>query len=109
MVKNNVKKIVFSSTAAVYGKPEHIPIIENNKTIPINPYGESKLIFEQILKYYNLAYGIKYISLRYFNAAGADPNGLIGENHNPETHLIPLVLQTALGLKKRNKNFWRKL
>ncbi|MDI6703418.1 MAG: UDP-glucose 4-epimerase GalE [bacterium] len=99
MLENGVKKIVFSSTAAVYGEPERIPILESDKTLPTNPYGESKLIFENILKYYELAYGLRYISLRYFNAAGADPDGLIGEDHNPETHLIPLVLQTALGLK----------
>jgi len=100
MLENEVKNIVFSSTAAVYGEPKRTPILESDVTIPTNPYGESKLIFENILKHYEIAYGLKYISLRYFNAAGADPSGLIGEDHKPETHLIPIVLQTALGLRK---------
>jgi len=97
MIKYNTKKIIFSSTAATYGEPEKVPIEENNATIPTNPYGESKLIFEKILKWHDTAYGIKYASLRYFNAAGAHKSGKIGEDHNPESHLIPIVLQSALG------------
>lgn len=99
VVNNNVQYIVFSSTAAVYGEPKEIPIRENHPTNPTNTYGESKLFFEKILKRYNDIYNLKYISLRYFNAAGADPDTEIGEAHNPETHLIPLVLQTALGIR----------
>jgi UDP-glucose 4-epimerase len=98
MVKNEVKNIVFSSTAAVYGEPDEIPIKENNKTEPTSTYGESKLFFEKALRRYDDLYGIKYASLRYFNAAGADPEAKIGEAHDPETHLIPIVLQTALGI-----------
>jgi len=98
MIKNNVRNFIFSSTAAVYGEPEHIPILESDKTQPVNPYGKSKLFFEQILEDYGKAYGLKYISLRYFNAAGASEN--YGEDHNPETHLIPIVLDVASG--KRN-------
>lgn len=101
MVENGVKNIVFSSTAAVYGEPDEIPIKENNKTEPTSTYGESKLFFEKALKRYDDIYGIKYASLRYFNAAGADPEGEIGEAHDPETHLIPIVLQTALGLRDK--------
>lgn len=101
MVKNNVKNIVFSSTAAVYGEPNEIPIKENNKTEPTSTYGESKLFFEKALKRYDEIYGIKYASLRYFNAAGADPEAEIGEAHDPETHLIPIVLQTALGIRDK--------
>jgi len=99
MIKNNVLKIVFSSSAAVYGEPKKIPITENVPTIPTNVYGLTKLQFEQFLGLYEKIYGLKYISLRYFNAAGADSKGEIGEDHCPETHLIPLVLQVAL--KKR--------
>lgn len=99
MLRYNVNKIIFSSSAAVYGEPEKIPITEDNTTIPTNPYGESKLMFEKILSWYDTAYGIKYISLRYFNAAGAELSARIGEAHNPETHLIPLVLQTVLGIR----------
>jgi len=101
MVKNEVKNIVFSSTAAVYGEPDEIPIKENNKTEPTSTYGESKLFFEKALKRYDDTYGLKYASLRYFNAAGADPEGEIGEAHDPETHLIPIVLQTALGIRDK--------
>lgn len=90
-------RIVFSSTCATYGIPEMIPIPEHHSQKPINPYGWSKLMIEQILRDYDSAYGIKYASLRYFNAAGADPACEIGEDHNPETHLIPLAIQTALG------------
>jgi UDP-glucose 4-epimerase len=101
MVKNEVKNIVFSSTAAVYGEPDEIPIKENNKTEPTSTYGESKLFFEKALRRYDDVYGIKYTSLRYFNAAGADPEAEIGEAHDPETHLIPIVLQTALGIRDK--------
>jgi UDP-glucose 4-epimerase len=101
MVNNEVKNIVFSSTAAVYGEPDEIPIKENNKTEPTSTYGESKLFFEKALKRYDNIYNIKYASLRYFNAAGADPEGEIGEAHDPETHLIPIVLQTALGIRDK--------
>jgi len=96
MVENNVKNIVFSSTAAVYGEPNEIPIKENNQTEPTNTYGESKLFFEKALKRYDDIHDLRFVSLRYFNAAGADPEGEIGEAHDPETHLIPIVLQTAL-------------
>lgn len=101
MVNNDVKNIVFSSTAAVYGEPDEIPIKENNKTEPTSTYGESKLFFEKALKRYDDTYGLKYASLRYFNAAGADPKAEIGEAHDPETHLIPIVLQTALGIRDK--------
>jgi UDP-glucose 4-epimerase len=97
MKEHNVKYIVFSSTAATYGEPNSIPILEGDSTIPTNAYGESKLIVEKILKWCDTAYGIKYTALRYFNAAGAHSNGTIGEDHSPETHLIPLVLNVALG------------
>lgn len=100
MKKYKVNKIVFSSTAATYGQPKNIPILETDDTTPTNPYGESKLAIEKLLKWCDQAYGIKYISLRYFNAAGAYVGGIIGEDHTPETHLIPLVLQTALEKRK---------
>ncbi|MDR0405754.1 MAG: UDP-glucose 4-epimerase GalE [Clostridiales bacterium] len=96
-----VKRIVFSSTAATYGEPENVPIRESDATRPTNPYGETKLAVEQALKWSDNAYGIKYASLRYFNAAGAHVSGRIGEDHAPETHLIPLVLQTALGKREQ--------
>jgi UDP-glucose 4-epimerase len=89
-----VKKIVFSSTAAVYGEPVSIPIIETHPTQPVNPYGHSKLVFEQVLDWYQKAYGLKYVTFRYFNAAGAIDR--LGEDHHPETHLIPLILQDLL-------------
>lgn len=89
--------IVFSSTAAVYGEPENVPILETDKTQPTNPYGETKLAIEKMLLWCEKAYGIKYVSLRYFNAAGAHIDGSIGEDHEPESHLIPIVLQAALG------------
>lgn len=101
MKNHDVKYIVFSSTAATYGEPDNIPILEGDKTFPTNPYGESKLAVEKILKWCDNAYGIKYTALRYFNACGAHISGNIGEDHNPETHLIPLILQVALG--KRDK------
>jgi UDP-glucose 4-epimerase len=101
MVKHDIKKIVFSSTAAVYGSHEKMPITEGFSTEPSNPYGESKLFMEKIFKWSDLAYGIKYVSLRYFNVAGAASDGTIGEVHNPETHLIPIVLEVPLN--KRDK------
>ena len=97
MMKANIYHIVFSSTAAVYGEPTNIPILETDPTSPINPYGETKLTVEKTLKWFDNAYGMKYAALRYFNVAGAHPSGMIGEDHRPETHLIPRVLQTALG------------
>lgn len=100
MKECGVKKIVFSSTAATYGEPENIPIVETDKTIPTNPYGETKLTVEKALKWSDGAYGIKYVSLRYFNAAGAHISGKIGEDHTPESHLIPIILQAALGKRE---------
>jgi len=100
MVESNVLNFIFSSTCAVYGEPQEIPIPEGHPLNPINPYGRGKLMVEKILEDFLAAYGLKYISLRYFNAAGADPEGELGEDHRPETHLIPLVLQTALGQKE---------
>ena len=93
-----VKKIIFSSTCAVYGEPAKVPIDENTSRQPVNPYGVSKMFFEQALEAYDRAYGLRYASLRYFNAAGADESGEIGELHDPETHLIPLALRAAAGL-----------
>lgn len=98
MVNNNIKKIIFSSTAALFGYPDEIPIKEETKKNPVNVYGRTKLIIEQMLQDFDVAYGLKFIALRYFNASGADFG--IGEDHNPETHLIPLVLQVALGKRK---------
>ncbi|MCL2842873.1 MAG: UDP-glucose 4-epimerase GalE [Oscillospiraceae bacterium] len=97
MRKFNVNKIVFSSTAATYGEPEQVPITEEQKTVPTNPYGETKLAVEKMLGWYDRAYGLKSMCLRYFNVAGAHESGTIGEDHTPETHLIPLVLGAALG------------
>lgn len=99
MKDHGVENIVFSSTAAVYGEPENIPILESDRTLPTNPYGETKLAMEKMMKWFDEAYGMRYVSLRYFNAAGAHKDGDIGEAHNPETHLIPLVLQVPLGLR----------
>lgn len=96
----DVKYIVFSSTAATYGEPKQIPITEEAETCPTNPYGESKLMMEKMMKWSDKAYGIKYVALRYFNVAGAKESGEIGEDHNPETHLIPLVLQVPLGIRE---------
>ncbi len=93
-----VKKIIFSSTCAVYGEPTKVPIEENTPRQPVNPYGVSKLFFEQALEAYDKAYGFRFASLRYFNAAGADESGEIGELHDPETHLIPLALRAAASL-----------
>lgn len=93
MVENNVKKIVFSSTAATYGEPENIPILETDRTNPTNTYGETKLSMEKMFKWVSSAHGVKFVSLRYFNACGAHKSAKIGEDHMPETHLIPIVLQ----------------
>jgi UDP-glucose 4-epimerase len=98
ILKAGINYFIFSSSAAVYGEPATVPIDETHPRIPTNPYGRTKAVIENILEDYNRAYGLKSISLRYFNAAGAAPEGLIGEDHQPETHLVPLVLQTALGL-----------
>lgn len=100
MVKHGVKNIVFSSTAGVYGEPEKTPISEYDRTLPKHPYGESKLAVEKMLHWTSLAHGINFCALRYFNAAGAHPSGRIGEDHRPETHLIPNVLFAALGKKE---------
>lgn len=100
MVANKVDKIIFSSTAAVYGEPKRIPIMEDDETNPTNPYGETKLAMEKMMKWCNKAYGLNYVALRYFNACGAHPSGLIGENHNPETHLIPIILQVPNGKRE---------
>ncbi|NTW49166.1 MAG: UDP-glucose 4-epimerase GalE [Chlorobiales bacterium] len=100
MVAHGVKQFIFSSTCATYGEPEEIPITETHPQRPINPYGQSKLMVEQILKDYDHAYGLRSVRLRYFNAAGADPDGGIGEDHDPETHLIPLVLDAAIGKRE---------
>ncbi len=97
MVKHGVNYFIFSSTAAVFGEPEYVPIDEAHPNSPLNPYGRSKWMIEQVLADYDKAYGLKSVCLRYFNAAGADPSGLLGERHEPETHLIPLVLQAISG------------
>ena len=97
LVQYDVKKIVFSSTAATYGEPESLPILETDRTLPTNTYGETKLAMEKMMKWYDTAYGLKFVALRYFNAAGAHASGRIGEDHSPETHLVPLVIQAALG------------
>ena len=93
MIAHKVDKIVFSSTAATYGEPERVPILESDKTEPTNAYGETKLSMEKMFKWTNKAHGVRYVSLRYFNACGAHKSGKIGEAHNPESHLIPLILQ----------------
>ena len=100
MVKNNIDKIVFSSTAATYGEPENIPVLESDRTCPTNPYGETKLAVEKMFKWVAEAHGLRYVSLRYFNACGADENGIIGEAHNPESHLIPIILQVPNGKRE---------
>ena len=101
----NVRHFVFSSTCATYGTPETVPIAEDTPQRPINPYGETKLMVERMLHWYGNAYGLRSCSLRYFNAAGADPDCEIGEDHDPETHLIPLVLDAALGRRPRVEIF----
>ena len=100
MLTASVKKFVFSSTCATYGVPEFVPIPETHPQNPINPYGATKLMVERILSDFDVAYGFQSVRFRYFNAAGANPSGLLGEDHNPETHLIPLVLMTALGKRE---------
>jgi UDP-glucose 4-epimerase len=97
MIDNNCTKLIFSSTAAIFGNPEYIPIDEKHPKKPINPYGKSKLMVEEILKDFESAYGLKYVSFRYFNAAGQDPEGGLSERHNPETHLLPIIMQTVKG------------
>lgn len=100
MKKYSIDKLIFSSTAAVYGEVEQVPIKEETMLQPTNPYGESKLVMEKMVKWANKAYGLKYIALRYFNVAGAKAGATIGEDHNPETHLIPIILEVALGKRK---------
>jgi len=101
MLECGVKMMIFSSSAATFGEPEIVPIPEDHPKNPTNPYGRSKLMLEEILREYERAYGLRSISLRYFNASGADPSGAIGEDHTPEHHLIPLVLQVALGQREK--------
>jgi UDP-glucose 4-epimerase len=105
MVQHGVKRFIFSSTAAVYGEPVTVPIDENHPRQPTNPYGTSKVTVEHMLADCQRAYGLQYVSLRYFNAAGADASGEIGERHEPESHLIPLVLQVATGQRESIKIF----
>lgn len=100
MVKNHVDKIVFSSTAATYGEPKNIPILESDPTCPTNPYGETKLAMEKMFKWTANAHGLRYVSMRYFNACGANESGTIGEAHDPESHLIPLILQVPNGQRE---------
>ena len=101
MVAHGVDKIVFSSTAATYGEPERVPILETDKTDPTNCYGETKLAMEKMMRWTGRAHGLRYVALRYFNACGAHPSGAIGEAHNPETHLIPLILQVPAGKREK--------
>lgn len=105
MKRHGCNKIIFSSTCATYGEPERVPITEDMPQNPINPYGMTKLTVERIFQDYQRAYGLQFVVLRYFNAAGADPEGEIGESHNPETHLIPLVLDAASGKRQDIKVF----
>lgn len=105
MLEHNVKKIVFSSTCATYGNPQYLPMDEKHPQNPINPYGQTKLVIEKIFGDYASAYGLKYIALRYFNAAGASTDAKIGESHNPESHLIPLVLKAIKGERECVKIF----
>lgn len=105
MKAHDVKHIVFSSTAATYGEPEVVPISEDMPTNPKNPYGESKLMMEKMMKWCDNAYGMKYVALRYFNVAGAKADASIGEDHDPETHLVPIILQVALGQRDSLKIF----
>jgi UDP-glucose 4-epimerase len=101
MVAHGVDKIVFSSTAATYGEPEQIPILETDRTQPTNCYGETKLAMEKMMSWTSRAHGLRYVALRYFNACGAHPSGKIGEAHNPETHLIPVILQVPNGQREK--------
>jgi UDP-glucose 4-epimerase len=105
MKKHDVKRLIFSSTCATYGIPETTPIRENFPQKPVNPYGETKLAFERALSWFNDSYGLQYLSLRYFNAAGADPDARFGEDHDPETHLIPLIFEAALGRREEVRIF----
>ncbi|MTV21877.1 UDP-glucose 4-epimerase GalE [Staphylococcus delphini] len=105
MREHDVQHIIFSSTAAVYGEPEEVPIVETSQKLPTSPYGESKLVMEKMMRWCHEAYGVNYAALRYFNVAGAKENGAIGEDHHPETHLIPVVLQVALGQRDELKMF----
>src|SRR5574344_763377 len=105
MIENNVKKIVFSSTAATYGEPQYIPIDEKHPQTPINPYGQTKLMIEHIMDDYDRAYGLKSVRLRYFNVAGADNFSRIGEWHDPETHLVPNILKSTFNNGKTFKMF----
>ncbi len=107
MVRHNVKHFIFSSTAATFGEPEYSPIDEKHPQVPINPYGASKLMVERVLQDYASAYGLNSVCLRYFNACGADPEGELGECHDPETHLIPLILQAASGRRESITVFGR--
>ena len=100
MVEEKVDKIVFSSTAATYGEPKNVPILETDETNPTNTYGETKLSMEKMFKWTANAHGLRFVSLRYFNACGAHESGMIGEAHNPETHLIPIILQAAAGVRE---------
>jgi len=105
MQEFHVSRFIFSSSCATYGNPERLPLTEDHPQHPVNPYGRTKLMVEEILKDFDKAYGIRHVNLRYFNAAGADPEGDIGERHNPETHIIPLVLEAALDTGKNVKIF----
>lgn len=107
MVTHGVKHFIFSSTAAVFGEPDYVPIDEAHPNRPVNPYGRSKWMVEQVLADYDLAFGLKSVCLRYFNAAGADPVGQLGERHDPETHLVPLILQAASGRRTEIQVFGR--
>jgi UDP-glucose 4-epimerase len=107
MLAHDVKRFIFSSTAAIFGEPEYVPIDESHPKSPVNPYGQSKWMVEQVLADYDRAFGLRHVCLRYFNAAGADPDGLLGERHEPETHLIPLVLQAASGRRAHVSVFGR--
>jgi UDP-glucose 4-epimerase len=100
MVRYGVSAFIFSSTAAIFGEPQYVPIDEQHPMVPVNPYGRTKLMVEQLLQDYDHAYGLRSVCLRYFNAAGADPKGRLGERHQPESHLIPLVLQAASGRRE---------
>lgn len=107
MLRFEVKKFIFSSTAAVFGEPDYVPIDEAHPTRPLNPYGRSKWMIEQVLADYDKAFDLRSVCLRYFNAAGADPQGQLGERHDPETHLIPLILQAASGRREHIQVFGR--
>ena len=107
--RSEVRQIVFSSTCATYGLPDRMPIAEDAPQRPVNPYGEIKLMIERMLHWFGPAHGLRYAALRYFNAAGADPEGEIGEDHEPETHLIPLVLLTALGRRASHRHLRHRL